>query len=61
MAGFVTLTPELLEVEMCEPGGGRELLARYPRPDAAQAEYRSVDATRVVRRQKGGSFHTDDA
>ena len=52
---MVSLTPELLEVEMREPGGKRELLARYPRR-GTEGEYRSVDA--VVRRQRGGSFRS---
>jgi 3',5'-cyclic-AMP phosphodiesterase len=57
---FVTLTREELEVEMREPGGERELLARYPRPLEPIGEHRCVEATRVVRRQKGGTFYTDE-
>jgi 3',5'-cyclic-AMP phosphodiesterase len=57
---FVTLNSEELEVEMREPGGERELLARFPRPLEPIGEHRSVEATRVVRRQKGGTFHTDE-
>ena len=56
---MVTLTPHPIEVEMREPGGERELLARYPRPEA-MGEYRCIEATRVVRRPRGGSFTTDE-
>jgi 3',5'-cyclic-AMP phosphodiesterase len=56
---FVTLESGAIEVEMREPGGERHLLARYERPSGPEGEYRSVEATRVVRRQRGGSFHTD--
>jgi Icc protein len=57
---FVTVTSEELEVEMRIPGGDRELLARFPRPLEPIGEHRCVDAARVVRRQRGGTFHTDE-
>jgi 3',5'-cyclic-AMP phosphodiesterase len=56
---FVTLTSDLIEVEMREPGGRRDLLARYERPSGPAGEYRSIEATQVVRRQRGGSFRSD--
>jgi 3',5'-cyclic AMP phosphodiesterase CpdA len=58
---LVTVTDDLLEVEMREPGGERELLARYARPPGPEGEYRCIEATRVVRRQRGGSFRSDNA
>jgi len=56
---FVTVTSDLLEVEMREPGGRRDLLARYPRPSGPMGEYRAIEATRIVRRQRGGSFRSE--
>jgi 3',5'-cyclic-AMP phosphodiesterase len=56
---FVTLTSDLIEVELREPGGSRDLLARYERPSGPSGEHRSVEATRVVRRQRGGSFRSE--
>lgn len=53
---MVELTPQGVEVETREPGGPRELLARYPRVPGAQGEHGSVEATGVLRRQRGGSF-----
>lgn len=58
---WVTVTPNVLEVEMREPGGGRELLARYERPAGPAGEYRCIEATQVVRRQRGGSFRTEES
>jgi hypothetical protein len=58
---LVTITSDLLEVEMREPGGRRDLLARYPRPSGPVGEYRGLEATRIVRRQRGGSFHSEDS
>ncbi len=58
---FVTLTADMVEVEMRVPGGDRELLARYPRPATPVGEHRSVEAARVVRPQRGGSFRTAPA
>jgi 3',5'-cyclic-AMP phosphodiesterase len=55
---FVTLTSDQIEVEVREPGGERHLLARYDRTGEARGEYRSIEAARVVRRQRGGSFHS---
>ena len=52
---FVTLTADLLEVEVREPGGKRELLARYPRPSGPIGEHRDP----IVRRQRGGSFRSE--
>ena len=52
---FVTLTDDLLEVEMREPGGKRELLARYPRPSGPIGQHRDP----IVRRQRGGSFRSE--
>jgi 3',5'-cyclic-AMP phosphodiesterase len=57
---FVTLTPDQIEVEMREPGGERRLLARYERPGGPRGEYVSIEATGLVRRQRGGSFHTEN-
>jgi 3',5'-cyclic AMP phosphodiesterase CpdA len=56
---FVTVTSDLLEVEVREPGGRRELLARYPRPGDTTGEYRAIEATGIVRRQRGGSFRSE--
>ena len=56
---FVTLTNEQVEVEMREPGGDRDLLARYQRPSGPLGEYRFIEATQVVRRQLGGSFRSE--
>jgi Icc protein len=58
---FVTLTSDLIEVELREPGGSRDLLARYERPSGPSGEHRSVEATRVVRRQRGGSFRSEES
>jgi 3',5'-cyclic-AMP phosphodiesterase len=55
---FVTVTSDQIEVEMREPGGERNLLARYERPGGPRGEYRSIEATQIVRRQRGGSFRT---
>lgn len=57
---FVTLTEDLLEVETREPGGRRDMLARYPRPSGPVGEHRAIEATRIVRRQRGGSFRSED-
>jgi Icc protein len=56
---MVSLTSDLLEVEMREPGGRRELLARYPRPRDPLGEHRGIEATRIVRRQRGGTFRSE--
>jgi Icc protein len=56
---FVTLTRDLIEVEMREPGGRRDLLARYERPSGPIGEHRGDAATRIVRRQRGGSFRSE--
>jgi Icc protein len=55
---YVTLTGDLIEVEVCEPGGARELLARFDRPAGPAGVYLSI-ADQVVRRQRGGSFHSE--
>jgi 3',5'-cyclic AMP phosphodiesterase CpdA len=52
---FVTLTDDLIEVEVREPGGKRERLARYPRPSGPIGEHRDP----IVRRQRGGSFQSE--
>jgi Icc protein len=44
-----TITDEEIAVEMREPAGPRELLARYPRPRRPVGEHHEVPATRVVR------------
>jgi 3',5'-cyclic AMP phosphodiesterase CpdA len=56
---FVTLTSDLIEVEMREPGGRRDLLARYPRPAGPVGEHRGIEANRIVRPQRGGSFRSE--
>ena len=56
---LVTVTSDMLEVEMREPGGRRDLLARYPRVPGPTGEYRGIEASRMIRRQRGGSFHTE--
>jgi len=56
---FITVTSDQLEVETREPGGRRELLARYPRPSGPVGEHRTIEATRIVRRQRGGSFRSE--
>jgi 3',5'-cyclic-AMP phosphodiesterase len=56
---FVTLTSDLLEVEIREPGGRRDLLARYPRPGAETGEYRAIETSGIVRPQRGGSFRSE--
>jgi Icc protein len=58
---LVTVDDDFLEVQMCEPGGERELLARYARVPAPAGEYRPMEATGVVRRQRGGSFQTEES
>ncbi|MGH2992021.1 MAG: metallophosphoesterase family protein [Solirubrobacterales bacterium] len=58
---LITLTSELIEVEIREPGGSRDLLARYERPSGPVGEYRCIEATQVVRRQRGGSFRSETA
>lgn len=58
---LLTLTGEQIEVETREPGGSRDLLARYERPSRPHGEYRCEEATRVVRRQRGGSFRSDQS
>ena len=55
---FVTVTSDEIEVEVREPGGERNLLARYERPSGPQGEHRSIEATQLVRRQRGGTFRT---
>jgi Icc protein len=56
---MVTLTGDLLDVEVRQPGGTRDQLARYERPSGPAGEHRVIEATRVVRRQRGGSFRTE--
>jgi 3',5'-cyclic AMP phosphodiesterase CpdA len=56
---FVTLTDDLLEVEMRKPGGERQLLARYARPAPTDRDYALSELARVVRPQRGGSFRSD--
>ena len=56
---LVTVTSDLLDVEMREPGGRRDLLARYRRPSGPMGEHRTIEATRLVRRQRGGSFRSE--
>jgi Icc protein len=53
---FVTLTDDMLEVEMRQPGGKRDMLARYRRP-GPQGEHRVIDP--IVRRQRGGSCQAE--
>jgi Icc protein len=55
---FVTVTRDLIEVEMREPGGDRELLARFERPSGPVGQYRSI-SEQVLRRQRGGSFRSE--
>jgi 3',5'-cyclic-AMP phosphodiesterase len=55
---FVTLTRDLIEVEMREPGGPREVIARFERPSGPDGDYRSM-SEQVVRRQRGGSFRSE--
>jgi len=46
---LTTITDEEIAVEMRQPAGPRELLARYPRPSRPLGEHHEVPATRVVR------------